>query len=64
MGFGALLLFCPHELSRWVASWNRRLAQPDKTILKHRVSTALCLLAIGVFCAVSAYYVWIRLHLL
>ena len=61
---GLAFLFEPRSLSRarprtapsmvWI--------EVDEALLKHRVSSGICLVVTGVFCLLSAFYVWLRLH--
>ena len=60
--FGVLFLFFPKTIHRWSELSNRKLSELDPTIMSHRIGTGLCLLAVGLFCLTSAYYVWLRLH--
>lgn len=61
--FGVVFLFAPELLKRWSDQVNRQLAQLDQTLMQHRVGTGLCLLAIGIFCFASVYYVWLYLRI-
>ena len=59
---GVAFLFFPNKLHQWSDLANRQLNQLDPTIRQHRVGAGLCLLAVGLFCFASTYYVWLRLH--
>ena len=60
--FGVVFLFFPKKLNTWSELASRQLDQLDPTIMNHRYGAGLCLLAVGIFCLASAYYVWLRLH--
>lgn len=62
MVFGTMFLFFPKKLVHWSEMTTRQAGQFDPTLLNHRVATGICLLAVGIFCLSSAYYVWLRLQ--
>jgi len=37
-------------------TFNKTVFSIDEALLKHRISSAICLLAIGLFCAFMAYW--------
>ena len=62
VGFGFIFLCAPQRLV-WGQSAPVRAAIPtDSWLLKYHISTGLCLIAAGVFCLASAFYVWLRVH--
>ena len=60
--FGVVFIFFPQQLNRWSELASRQLNQLDPTIRNNRLGTGISLLAVGIFCIASAYYVWLRLR--
>ena len=60
--FGVIFLTVPQRLLREKPTLQRALIETDEILLKHRISTGICLIAVGVFCLLSAFYVWLRLN--
>ena len=55
------LIFLTMDTIPQISSGSKRV--PAYSVINHRIGTGLCLLATGLFCMASAYYVWLRLHL-
>jgi len=60
--FGVIFLCAPQRLMQERPSPHRPLIPTDELFLNHRISAGICLIAVGVFCLLSAFYVWLRLH--
>jgi len=60
--FGFTLLFTPKRLMWGNIGATRPAVDTNSWFLKYHVSTGLCLIAAGVFCLTSAFYVWLRVH--
>ena len=60
--FGLTFLVAPKRLLWGNMAATRPAIETDAWFLKYHVSTGLCLIAAGVFCLVSAFYVWLRVH--
>lgn len=60
--FGVIFLWAPKRLMQERPAPTKPLIDTDEMFLKHRISTGICLIAVGVFCLLSAFYVWLRLH--
>ena len=60
--FGCIALAAPKRLMWGNIAATRPSIDTDAWFLKHHVSTGLCLIAGGIFCLASAFYVWLRLH--
>ena len=60
--FGVIFLMAPWLLRYAKRSGARGWIDADTLLLNHRIATGLCLLAVGLFCFASVYYVWLRLH--
>ncbi len=60
--FGAIFLIAPSRLMQEKPPVKRPIVEVDDLFLKHRLSTGICLIAVGVFCLLSAFYVWLRLN--
>ena len=60
--FGAIFLIAPQRLMQDKPPVQRPLIPTDELFLKHRLSAGICLIAVGVFCLLSAFYVWLRLN--
>ena len=59
---GLIFLIAPRLLLYGNIAATRPAIDTDVWFLKYHVSTGLCLIAAGVFCLASAYYVWLRVH--
>jgi len=59
---GVIFLVAPKQLLLGNMGATRPAVETDPWFLKYHVSTGLCLIAAGVFCLVSAFYVWLRVH--
>ena len=59
--FGIIFLIAPKQLMSEERPRGRQLIDVDSLCLEHRICAGLCLIAIGVFCLLSALYVWFRL---
>ena len=60
--FGVIFLCAPQRLMRERPTQQRPIIPTDELFLNHRISTGICLIAVGVFCLLSAFYVWLRPH--
>ena len=60
--FGFIFLVAPKRLLWGNIAATRPAIDTDPWFLKYHISTGLCLIAAGVFCLASAYYVWLRVH--
>lgn len=60
--FGLAFLMAPKRLLWGNIGATRPAIATDTWFLKYHVCTGLCLIAAGVFCLASAYYVWLRVH--
>ena len=61
LGFGVAFL-CAPRLLRSPHAHQARWIETDAFFIQYRISASLCLIAAGLFCLSSAYYVWLRLH--
>jgi len=59
--FGVVLLLSPSLITRLSEEVNRQLQNTDANVMRHRIAAGVCLVAVGLFCIASAYYVWVRL---
>ena len=59
---GLIFLCAPKLLLRRNIASTRPGIETNAWFLKYHISTGLCLIAAGVFCLVSAFYVWLRVH--
>ena len=60
---GIMFLWAPKRLASTRPAAARSWITTDPFFQKHHVSAGICLIAVGLFCLSSAYYVWLRLHL-
>jgi hypothetical protein len=60
--FGLIFLVTPKRLMWGNMAATRPSVETDAWFLTYHVSTGLCLAAAGIFCLVSAFYVWLRVH--
>lgn len=59
---GVIFLVAPKWLLRGNIAATRPAVDTEAWFLKYHASTGSCLIATGVFCLVSAFYVWLRVH--
>jgi hypothetical protein len=60
---GIVCLCAPRRLLKEKPPGARVLFWTDAFLLDHRVCAGICLIASGLFCLSSAFYVWLRLNL-
>ena len=61
--FGLVFMWAPQGLVRQQRQGTKRhWIEVDALFLQHRICTGISLIAVGVFCLLSAFYVWMRLH--
>jgi len=60
--FGLVFLAAPKRLLSGNIGATRPAVETNSWFLKYHVSAGLCLIAAGVFCLASAFYVWLRVH--
>ena len=60
--FGIIFIVAPQRLMSQREPHARPLISPDALFLDHRICAGICLIAIGVFCLLSSFYVWLRLN--
>jgi len=60
--FGIIFITAPQRVMWSKPTVERPFLETDVILLKHRISTGICLIAVGVFCLLSSFYVWLRLH--
>ena len=60
--FGVIFLIAPKRLMQEKTPPVRPLINTDALFLEHRICTGICLISVGVFCLLSAFYVWLRLN--
>ena len=62
--FGLVFMWAPNSLTMKQRPPNvRTWFETDALFLEHRICVGICLIVVGVFCLLSAVYVWMRLTL-
>lgn len=61
--FGVVFIIAPQWLMQPKPVRGKTIVNADALFLGHRISTGICLLAVGVFCLLSTLYVWMRLNI-
>ena len=60
--FGLVFILAPKVQMQDTPVRARPLISIDGVLLRHRIGTGICLIAVGAFCLFSAFYVWYRLY--
>lgn len=62
LAVGLLATAAPDQLAQWSQLPGRPVTKLENAFFKHVLFSGMCLIVVGIFCLVSAWYVWLRLH--